>query len=193
MGLHARLFILYAGSMKRDTPIDWPAIKTAYITGGEGQQKLAARFGVSRSRLSEVSRKEGWVRLRAEHRAKTVQKATQKASRAQADALAKIVQASDILDQVLLTLFERLNVEGLAAISGNGMPGKELESLSRALLNNDELKRRLNGKMMPRDEARIRLDREKWEAEQKRLSAEQASENKVIVQFASTDMEEYAK
>ena len=192
MGLHARLFILYACDMKRDTPIDWPAIKTAYITGSEGQQELAKRFGVSRSRLAELCRKEGWVQLRAAHRTATVQKATQKASRAQADALAKIVQASDILDQVLLTLFERLNAEGLAAISGNGMPGKELESLSRALLNNDELKRRLNGKMMPRDEARIKLDREKWEAEQKRMEAEKNSNNTMRFEL-SDDLKELAQ
>lgn len=193
MGLHARLFILYAGSMKRDTPIDWPAIKTAYITGDEGFRKLAARFGTSVSAIAAVSKREHWVEQRAEHRNNTTTMAIRKASRAQANKLAKIARASDLLDDVLNQLLDRLASGNLDAISGNGMPGKELESLSRALLNNDELKRRLNGKMMPRDEARINLDREKWEAEQKRLASEQASENKVIVQFVDGDMEDFAK
>ena len=179
--------------MKRDAPIDWTAIKTAYITGDEGFRGLASRFGVSMSAIAAVSKREEWVKQRAEHRNRTAALAIQKASRAQANTLAKIARASDLLDEVLNRLLERLADGDMTAISGNGMPGKELESLSRALLNNDELKRRLNGKMMPRDEARIKLDREKWEAEQKRLAAEQASENKVIVQFVDGDMEDYAK
>lgn len=165
--------------MRRDTPIDWPAIKTAYITGDESIAQLAARFGIGVSRASELCAKEGWVKQRAEYRNSNVEKAVKKASRAQVDALAKIVQASDILDDVLLHLFEVLSKDGLGAIMLNGTPGRELESLSRALLNNDELKRRLNGKMMPRDEARIRLDREKWEAEQKRAAAQEKSDSNV--------------
>lgn len=169
--------------------IDWPAIKTAYITGDEGQHALAARFGVSYSALAERCRKEGWVAARKEYKRHNVEEAVKKASRAQVDALAKIVQASDILDQVLLTLFEKLNEQGLEAISGNGMPGKELESLSRALLNNDELKRRLNGKMMPRDEARIQLDREKLALEKKKLEAEENGD-KVMRFELSEDLKE---
>lgn len=193
MGLHRPAPVLYSGSMKkRDRPIDWVAIKTAYVTGDEGQHALSSRFGVSYGALAERCRKEGWVAARAEYRRSTVEKAVKKASRAQANALAKIVEASDILDQVLLTLFQRLDEEGLGAISGNGMPGKELESLSRALLNNDELKRRLNGKMMPRDEARIRLDRDKWEAEQKRLAAQEMADKSVRFEF-EPELEELVK
>lgn len=169
VGLHGEGKILYAWIMKRDRQIDWSAIKTAYITGEESQRELAERFGVSRSFLSDKCRREGWVQERQQYNAKTVQQAVRQASRTRARDLAKLIRSSDILDDVVLELFERLSREGLKAISASGAPGRELESLSRALLNNDELKRRLSGKMMPRDEAKLQLEREKLELEKERL------------------------
>ncbi len=192
MGLRGPPLFLYHCPMRRDTPIDWTAIKTAYITGDESQGQLAARFGVSRSRLSDICRIEGWVQARSDYRAGAVQAAVRKASRAQANKLAKIVEASDLLDDVLTALLNRLAQDGLDTISMNGTPGRELESISRAILNNDELKRRLNGMMLPRDAERLKLDREKWEAEQRRMDADKASESNVVVRFAD-GMEDYAQ
>lgn len=176
----------------RDTPIDWPAIKTAYITGDESQRDLAARFGVSPSSIAVACKREGWVEDRKKFKRTTVAKATQKASRAQANALAKIVQASDLLDDVLTTLLVRLAQDGLDAISLNGTPGRELESISKAILNNDELKRRLNGILHPRDAERLKLDREKLEMEKKRIEAEENADNRIIFEIAP-DMKELAE
>lgn len=160
--------------MRRDKGIDWSAIRTAYITGEESQRQLADRYGVSRSYLAQRCRRECWVKERQQYNAKTVQRAVQQASRTRARDLAKLIRSSDILDDVMLELFERLSQEGLKAISASGAPGRELESLSRALLNNDELKRRLNGKMMPRDEEKLKLEREKLELEKEKLRAQES-------------------
>jgi hypothetical protein len=94
--------------------------------------------------------------------------------------------------RLVMELLLALKNEGLDTIMGNGTPGRELESLSKTLLNNDELKRRLNGKMMPRDEARIKLDREKWEAEQRRMEAEKNSDNTMRFEL-SDDLKELAQ
>lgn len=168
----------------RDTPIDWPAIKTAYITGDESQRGLAVRFGVSPSAIAATCKREGWVEERKKFKRTTVAKATQKASRAQSNALAKIVQASDLLDDVLTALLARLAQDGLEAISLNGTPGRELESISKALVNNDELKRRLNGILLPRDAERLKLDREKLEMEKKKAEEEKNTDNRITFELA---------
>lgn len=172
--------------------IDWAAAKTAYVTGSESYRALAKRFGISYTELQQRGAKEKWVKARREHREQTVRKACQIASRAKAKELAKIYEASDLLDRVVVELLKTLAAEGLEAISGNGTPGRELESLSKAILNNDELKRRLNGILMPRDEERLRLDREKLEMEKKKLEMESTTDRTLKV-VLTDDLEEMAK
>ena len=172
--------------------IDWTAAKTAYITGMDSYPKLAAKFGVSESQLSKKGTREHWPKLRKEYRAKCARMALEKASRAQSDKLAKIYEASDILDAVVMELLMALKNEGLATIMGNGTPGRELESLSKTLLNNDELKRRLNGILMPRDAERLKIDREKLDFERKKFDEGNTTDNKIQIVFAS-EVEDLAK
>lgn len=173
--------------------IDWTAIKTAYITGDESQRQLAVRFGVSSSALADKCRSEDWVAQRKKFRSDTVAKAAQKASRTRAHALAKVIEASDRLDDVLTDLLQKLATEGIGLLVLNGNPGRELESLSKAVLNSDELKRRLNGLLMPRDEARMRIDREKLELEKEKLAKEESKDAKDIEFRLAPELEELAK
>lgn len=173
--------------------IDWNAAKEQYITGSDSYAKLAAQFGVHINVFKERGAREGWVQLRKDFRAKTVHKACQIASRAQAKELAKIYEASDILDGVIVALLTELANQGLDAIMGNGTPGRELESLSKALLNNDELKRRLNGILLPREAERLKLDREKFEVEKKKLEMEHSTDNRIVIEFADPELEALAE
>lgn len=172
--------------------IDWTAAKTAYITGSMGYREIAAQFGVHRNVVAGRGKQEGWVAARKKHREQTVTKSCQIASRAKAKELAKIYEASNILDEVLVALLMELKNNGLEAVSGNGTPGRELESLSKAILNNDELKRRLHGILLPRDEERLKLDREKLEMDKRKLEAEQNTDNVVKVVLAE-ELEELAQ
>ena len=190
VGLHKPTLFLYPLNMAEK--IDWTAARTAYITGSMGYRDIAAQFGVHRNEVAEKGKREGWVEARKKHREQTVSKACQIASRAKAKELAKIYEASNILDEVLVALLLELKNNGLEAVSGNGTPGRELESLSKAILNNDELKRRLHGILLPRDEERLKLDREKLEMDKRKLEAEQNSDNTVKVVLTG-DLEEYSK
>ena len=163
--------------------IDWTAAKTAYVTGSESYRELAIRFGVSESQMSKKGTRGKWPDLRKEYRAKCAKRALEKASRAQANKLAKIYEASDILDQVVMELLMALKNDGLDTIMGNGTPGRELESLSKTLLNNDELKRRLNGILMPRDAERLKIDREKLDLERKKFEDGTQTDNKIQIVF----------
>lgn len=176
--------------------IDWAEAKTAYITGEESYAALAERLGIAKSVLSKTATAQKWPKLRKQYREKTVTRAVQKASRAHAKKLAGVYEASEVLDGVIMALLNSLKEEGLSVIMGNGTPGRELESLTKALLNNDELKRRLNGMLMPRDAERIKLDREKLEIEKKKLAAIEAQngiDKTVRVEYGGDGTEEYAQ
>lgn len=73
---------------KKKTRYHWGKIRTEYVTGEKSYRELAKKHGVSMSQLSEVASKEGWAKLRAEHRAETAAKAEQKLMEQQAGALA---------------------------------------------------------------------------------------------------------
>lgn len=73
---------------KKKTRYHWGKIRTEYVTGEKSYRELARKHGVSMSQLSEVASKEGWAKLRAEHRAETAAKAEQKLQEQQAGALA---------------------------------------------------------------------------------------------------------
>lgn len=73
---------------KKKTRYHWGKIRTEYVTGEKSYRELARKHGVSMSQLSEVASKEGWAKMRAEHRAETAAKAEQKLKEQQAGALA---------------------------------------------------------------------------------------------------------
>ena len=173
--------------------IDWAKIRTAYVTGNESLREIAARFGVSRGEIGRKSSSESWPEQRKKHRDKCATKARQKALRAQSDALAKIWQTQDLMDQAIMRMAEKLAAGEMGVIMGNGTPGRELESITKAIGNSLEIHRARYGLMAPRDAERLKLEREKFEHEKARAEAEkQGTDHTVQVVFAD-EWEDYAK
>lgn len=173
--------------------INWADAKTAYITGTESYADLALRLGIAKSHLSRVAAREKWPEARRKYREKTVTKAAQLASRAHARKLSKIYEASNMLDTMVLRMLETLTKEGFEIINGNGTPCRELESLSKALLNNDELKRRLNNMLLPKEAAQLDIAREKLELDRKRMEKDEQADRTITIEFADPEMQDYAK
>ena len=81
--------------------IDWQPIRAEYISGSMSYRALASKYGVHYNWLRERAKKEQWVRLRQEHREKTMEKALGKISDQQADKLARIEALTDqLLDKL---------------------------------------------------------------------------------------------
>jgi hypothetical protein len=66
--------------------VDWKRIKAEYIAGGTSYRKLAEKYGVPRSNLERVAKREGWTALRRQ----TEDKAEAKIIDAISDKSAKI-------------------------------------------------------------------------------------------------------
>lgn len=110
---------------KKKTRYHWGKIRTEYVTGEKSYRELAKKHGVSMSQLSEVASKEGWAKLRAEHRAETAAKAEQKLQEQQAGALADELEGIRRTARNLSAAIEKKSL-------GKGLNSKSLRELVSA-------------------------------------------------------------
>lgn len=110
---------------KKKTRYHWGKIRTEYVTGEKSYRELAKKHGVSMSQLSEVASKEGWAKLRAEHRAETAAKAEQKLKEQQAGALADELEGIRRTARNLSAAIEKKSL-------GKGLNSKSLRELVSA-------------------------------------------------------------
>lgn len=110
---------------KKKTRYHWGKIRTEYVTGEKSYRELAKKHGVSMSQLSEVASKEGWAKLRAEHRAETAAKAEQKLQEQQAGALADELEGIRRTARNLSAAIEKKSL-------GKGLDSKSLRELVSA-------------------------------------------------------------
>ena len=80
---------------------DWQAIKTEYITTDTSYRKLAQKYGIHYKVISERGKDEQWVKLRSQHKDRTLTKTLNKISNKQADKMSRI---DDLADQLLVKL-----------------------------------------------------------------------------------------
>lgn len=89
--------------------IDWKTIETEYVTTDISHRKLAEKYDVGRSRISEVASKEKWREKRDKYRAKTVAKAVDTVGKKQAERTARLIGVSDLLLNKVKSLLEGNN------------------------------------------------------------------------------------
>lgn len=177
--------------MAKKNNIDWDAIENAYVTGTESQRTLAARFGVAHQNVSKKSKELGWVEKRKKFRAEACANAWQNALRAREEEIIEGLRATDIVNRRAIELLEDANfLDYIITISK--APGKELESLSKVIINTEEARRMLRGILKPADDEKLRLEREKWQHEIKREEEEETGKGIVQVTF-DPELEEFSE
>lgn len=88
--------------------VEWNKAKTEYIAGGTSYRKLAAKYGVSRSKLQAKATKEKWAELKSQAKAKTESKIVESVSDRAADQAVSII---DVADKLLSKICEFLDAD----------------------------------------------------------------------------------
>ena len=122
--------------------IDWNAVRTAYITTQQTCAELGRAFGVSASLVSRHARAEHWAEQRREH---------QEAKLPQ-DKYARLVTASNLLDERLVTLLK--DPESISV--------KEAAELGRAIKTALEVKAVLQDKVEGPTQITVRFENPAW-------------------------------
>lgn len=92
--------------------MDWNTIKTEYITDeSSSYRKLAQKYGVSLTAITNRAKKENWVELRKQFKDKVTTKNIEKFSEKQSDRLARIQGITDKLLDKLERAVEELDIQ----------------------------------------------------------------------------------
>lgn len=92
--------------------MDWNAIKTDYITDeSSSYRKLAKKYGVSLTAITNRAKKENWVELRRQFKDKLTTKNIEKFSEKQSDRLSRIQGITDKLLDKLERAVEELDIQ----------------------------------------------------------------------------------
>ena len=170
---------------------DWTPIKTAYVTGSESYATLAERFHVAYSQLAKKAGKEKWPKQREEWRKDVALQAERKASRAQANKLAKLMEASDLLDDGLYTLIAKV-AESLEVLMISGQPCREASELAKALKTAAEAKRNLYCIPTQAEEAAQKIAAERLNMDKHKAEMDNKVDKEIKVEFEG-DWEAFAK
>ena len=116
---------------------DWLKIKTEYITTDISYRKLAEKYSISKNRIADRGRDEGWPEMRVQFRDKTVTKSLEKISEKKAKKAArvedladklliKLEQAIEEIDQTMVTHKTKTKDIQYGDLSAPGKPTKEV-------------------------------------------------------------------
>lgn len=159
---------------------DWAKIETEYITGSESLRALASRFGMSYNAIGIKSKEGAWVQKRRKYQAELVSNAVQKTMRTREEEIVSTLELADLIDATIREIIS--DPDRVINLASTKQPGKELEAMAKAISSNEELRRMCRGIMAPRDAERLKLDREKWEAEVKKAETETDKAIRVVLE-----------
>lgn len=160
--------------------IDWAKIEAEYIVGSESLRALASRYAVSRAEMYRRSKQGDWVQKRKDAASKCIANAVQKRMRAREEEIAGTLELADLIDATIREIIS--DPDRVINLASTRQPGKELEAMAKAISSNEELRRMCRGIMAPRDAERLKLDREKWEAEVKKAETETDKAIRVVLE-----------
>lgn len=99
-------------AVRKGCTVDWNAIKTEYITDeSSSYRKLAKKYGVSLTAITNRAKKENWVELRIQFKDKVTTKNIEKFSEKQSERLTRIQGITDKLLNKLERAVEELDIQ----------------------------------------------------------------------------------
>lgn len=155
---------------------NWEQIKTEYITTEKSSyRKLAEKYSIPRTTLEQRACREGWSKLKRQHRDNIVAKAVKSVESKKADRLKRI---QDITDRLLDTIEATID-------EGTALDKQGLKWLTGALKDIKDIQGIKSDADMREQEARIAKLRKEAEAEDK-------TDNHIVVKIID-EAEEYSE
>lgn len=181
---------------------DWDVIELDYISNPKSSiNQISEKYGIRRATVSQKSRENGWAKAKKEYLQKVSTKASTKASTKQADRLARLIDATDKIAEVLEGALkdpeqfyrqfvpETVSEDGTMistyvdktskkldtrAIKDVMQSVKMLEDINRSL-HNIQKAETLNRER--REDERLQIEKERWEAEKARQNIVSGEDN----------------
>lgn len=160
---------------------DWDAMRAEYIAGGVTYKELASKYGLSERTVRTYASRKGWKTERDKVETKAGQNVLARACENKTRELEALMGAASKWTQTIQEIVEAVSANPTALIVEN-MRG--MGELSRSIATMTDVMLRLNRISTPAEEermetsrARLKLEREKWNAEVEEKKALQTGEN----------------
>lgn len=154
-----------------------------YITGSENLKELAAALHIPLTSLKRWCTAGGWVKKREKFQARAMRKAVTKAADKKARELAKLLQASETMENALIMAAEAL-LEGLKSKPNKLTDGQfragNVEHIAKALNKQAETRMLISGVMAAADREKIALLKRKQELEERKEKEDRENGGMVI-------------
>lgn len=164
----------------------WAKIRHAYICGEMSYSELAQKFGMSKKTISEVAKREEWVKKRRQFRDDVNTRAYTRAREAEVDELERIRSAADKLggkldeimsgeDQLYMHTAVLADMDGATDLYARRLDAvnpQTLVALARAMKDMTAVLRDLHGISTRAEERAEKLAREKLNLEKKKFEFE---------------------
>lgn len=167
--------------------VDWPKLKTEYITTAITTRALAEKYDVSYSALSKRAAKEAWSEARSEFGSTYEAEVQRKVVKATSDKAAELLSRELRIADRLSELIESKLAEG-KNISSNAI--KEYANTIKIL---EQVKRSITGTNTDAQERTLKIAEQRLQMDKDRADREENTDTEIKVVFDNGMDEEWAK
>lgn len=151
--------------------VDWPVIRSEYITLGLSYRELGKKYGLNYTLIGKRGAEEGWPGLRERSRDKIAEKIVENVEKSRVDRATKLLETADALLYKIQTRVALLDEETDA---------REIRALTASIKDLKEI-------MMIRSDTDIREQEARIKALEAQISKQDVSKEPVEVVFAAGD------
>lgn len=167
--------------------VDWPKLKTEYVTTAITTRALADKYGVSYSALSKRAAKEAWSEARSEFGSNYEAEVQRKVVKATSDKTTELLSRELRIADRLSELIESKLAEG-KNISSNAI--KEYANTIKIL---EQVKRSITGQNTDAQERTLKIAEQRLQMDKDRADREENTDTEIKIVFDNGMDEEWAK
>lgn len=154
--------------------VQWWRVKKAYLQGGMTYRQLSEKFGIPAKTIQNRASKEGWPKEKGKIREEVGKELRAQVARTRVAQLEKIAEANEMFIDGLLEMARAIQNNPKTNLRDQAKSLKNAESMAKALqtamMTQRDLYRLANiDQELARD--KYKLDKKKWETEQKEKAA----------------------
>ena len=167
-----------------------------YVSGDETLKKLAEEMGIPLNTIKRWCKAGDWVKKREKAKRRAVKKAVTRATDKKARQLARLIQASDAMENALIMsakAFEAAMAENPAEIVDGKTRALNLQSVSAAINRQVETRMLVNGIVSQADREKLDILKRKQEMDERKEAHQREQENGGAVFRLEGGAEEYGQ
>lgn len=182
---------------------NWKRIKAEYLKGGQSYADLAQKYGVAAKTISNRAYKEGWTKEKGKIREEIGEELRERVVRARVKELQTLLDANEKMIETALAMVEAVSQNPTTLLFDKGGTLRNMESLSKTIQTlvanqrdilklptlQQDMDRKAQLQHVKEFNAKMKLEKEKWKAEQAEKAKAQSVQQGTVWQVEEPEGE----